>query len=543
MRHLQKRLLCPYVSLYLICLITLLTGEQNKAFGDLSTPHDLNTPTAYGQTSSPDNEAVAQLPRPEFWTLDDGRPITLKAVLTKSDNLPIDLPTVVKLVEDQNLNLKIQTQQVRIEKSRYRQRMADFLPNFGLDYNQNRFQGGIQIFGGQTLTIYRTTYQPQLVGQWTFHPGGKQIYDLFAQKRRKQAEEIQLKETFQSQLKQAVEEYYALLQSQINFNNANASVLEAEKQAEFNEARANAGVSTKLDALRSQALLSEQQAAMIDAGNELGKAQQKLLNRLNLDHTVNLMAPEYEEDPLSAKITLFEKLDESHVMVETGIKNHPSIQRLDQDLKALGMDLRTIRSDLIPSFTATSFINGVGPGFDNLALSRFAGFALNWNILESMGLKIPLRMQEKKAEISQKLFERQLAARSVEQGVIEALLDVRSTEKRIDSTHAQWKYAKQAFQLAEGRFKAGLGIQLDVLSAQIALFSARKNLSQSVMDHNRAQVRLLESMGTLTPERLLVPPGQGAPNTSNRPVSKAPFSKAPLSSMPDSATQQGAASR
>jgi outer membrane protein len=495
---------------FVALVVTILLNRPNTAFGEdqppahtvtASTKTQLTVP-ALSNSSLPDS--VAQLPRPEFWTLENGQPITLKAVLTKSDNLPIDLPTVVKLVEDQNLNLKIQTQQIRIERSLYRQRMADFLPNFGISYDQNRFQGGIQIFGGQTLTIYRTTFQPQLVGQWTISPGGKQIYDLLAQKRRKQSEEIQLKETFQSQLKSAVEEYYALLQSQINFNNANASVLEAEKQAEFNEARAKAGVSTKLDALRSQALLSEQQAAMIDAGNELGKAQQKLLNRLNLDHTVNLLAPQYEEDPLKAKITLFDKLDESHVMVETGIQNHPSIQRMDQDLKALGMDLGAIRSDLIPSFTATSFINGVGPGMDNLALSRFAGFAVNWNILDSMGLKIPLRMQQKKAEIAQKLFERQLAARAVEQGVIEALLDVRSTEKRIDSTHAQWQYATQAFQLAEGRFKAGLGIQLDVLTSQIALFNARKNLSQSVMDYNRAQVRLLEAMGTLTPERLLV---------------------------------------
>lgn len=476
-------------------------SKPTETKGQSSTSAQLTIPPL--ANTAPEG-VVAQLPRPEFWTLENGQPITLKAVLTKSDNLPIDLPTVVKLVEDQNLNLKIQTQQIRIENSRYRQRMADFLPNFGISYDQNRFQGGIQIFGGQTLTIYRTTFQPQLVGQWTFHPGGKQIYDLLAQKRRKQSEEIQLKETFQSQLKSAVEEYYALLQSQINFNNANASVLEAEKQAEFNEARAKAGVSTKLDALRSQALLSEQQAAMIDAGNELGKAQQKLLNRLNLEHTVNLLAPQYEEDPLKAKITLFEKLDESHVMVETAIKNHPSIQRMDQDLKALGMDLGAIRSDLIPSFTATSFINGVGPGMDNLALSRFAGFAVNWNILESMGLKIPLRMQQKKAEMTQKLFERQLTARNVEQGVIDALLDVRSTEKRIDSTHAQWQFTKQAFQLAEGRFKAGLGIQLDVLTAQIALFNARKNLSQSVMDHNRAQVRLLDAMGTLTPDRLLL---------------------------------------
>lgn len=476
-------------------------SKPTETKGQSSTSAQLTIPPLANTTQE---GVVAQLPRPEFWTLENGQPITLKAVLTKSDNLPIDLPTVVKLVEDQNLNLKIQTQQIRIENSRYRQRMADFLPNFGISYDQNRFQGGIQIFGGQTLTIYRTTFQPQLVGQWTFHPGGKQIYDLLAQKRRKQSEEIQLKETFQSQLKSAVEEYYALLQSQINFNNANASVLEAEKQAEFNEARAKAGVSTKLDALRSQALLSEQQAAMIDAGNELGKAQQKLLNRLNLEHTVNLLAPQYEEDPLKAKITLFEKLDESHVMVETAIKNHPSIQRMDQDLKALGMDLGAIRSDLIPSFTATSFINGVGPGMDNLALSRFAGFAVNWNILESMGLKIPLRMQQKKAEMTQKLFERQLTARNVEQGVIDALLDVRSTEKRIDSTHAQWQFTKQAFQLAEGRFKAGLGIQLDVLTAQIALFNARKNLSQSVMDHNRAQVRLLDAMGTLTPDRLLL---------------------------------------
>src|SRR5262249_1103797 len=134
---------------------------------------------------------------------------------------------------------------------------AAVLPSFEGAFTQNRFVGATQVFGGETVGVFRTTIQPQLTASWTLYPGGTSIYQILAARRHMQAGEQLTKETLQEQMSGAAQDYYKLLEAVAERDNAEKGVEEVQKQVELNQARIDAGVGIKLDLVRSKTLLAQ----------------------------------------------------------------------------------------------------------------------------------------------------------------------------------------------------------------------------------------------------------------------------------------------
>lgn len=429
--------------------------------------------------------------------------VTLKALLSKTETLAVNLEAVIKLVEDQNLFIAGSKENERVFKAHYRVTQSALLPDIGGVYNQNRFQGAIQIFGGQTTSIFRTTVQPQLGISWTLYPGGTNIYQMLAAKKRTEGAQTQIRETLQQQLSVAVDEFYQVIEAQVEREIASKSIEEVQKQVELSDAKLKAGVGTKLDVARTKTLLVRRENDLIYADNKFAQSEQNLLNRLNLDVQVSLIVPLNIDNPQELKRNLVPETLPVSEMVAHAVRKHPSLERFNQDLQAMGIDYKVIRSEFIPSVTLNSFINGTGPRYADLGLTRFGGLAVNVNFLNSMGLNIPLRMREKKAEIAKRVIEKQVLLRNIETSVVKAYLDSRSFSSAIQTAREELDLANETYRLAVGRYQAGIGINLDVVDAELALFNARNNLARNILEYNRAQVHLLEAMGEISSESLL----------------------------------------
>lgn len=425
--------------------------------------------------------------------------VTLQGMLSKTEEMPIDLQTVLKLVADQNLYIQENETDTRILQSRVRLAQVALLPNIQEIYNQNRFQGGVQIFGGQTLTIFRTTVQPQLAATWTIYPGGRNIYDILAAKRRKSASVFQVRETTQQQMARASEEFYRFLEAIVLREIAQKSVQEAQKQVEISRAKMEAGVGTKLDMMRNETLLTQHQRLLIASENDIRQAEQNLLHRLNVDINFSLIPTNIG----AVRRFLVPQSATVQDLVSRALTNNPSLQKVSEELKALGIDYKAIRSDFFPAVTLSTYINGTGARWSDLALSRFGGLAVNMNLLEGMGLKIPYRLQEKKGEIARKILERQILVRDIEAAVMKSFLDSQTFSSEIVASEKEFEAAQEAYRLALGRYQAGVGLNLDVIDSEVDLTRARANVARSVLNFNRAQIQLLEALGEITPETLV----------------------------------------
>lgn len=454
----------------------------------------------------------------------DIKPIELRASTIKTNNYPVDLTAVLKLVEDQNLLIAQGRKTTELQLNRLRQQQVALLPNITATYSENwqdgqqRFISGSQggfISGssgtsgsgssGSSSTRRSSSsggtqqfLQAQLGASWTIYPGGRNIYQILAAKRRKVSADFSLKETYQEQLSQAAQQYYKLLAAYQQKGVIIRSMIDAQEQVKLNQAKVQVGKGIPLDLSRAKTTYAQQQSNLVQAESTLLQAEQALLNRLNLDPTIHLVPNEMD----ALKKPLVPETLSMETLLSHALKTSPAIHSGEEELKALGYDYKTVRSDLIPAITLQTYMRGSGTELSNMQRSNSAGISINANLLQNMGLMVPLQMQEKKQLIQQKVLAQQALVRDVESQVMTAFLNSENYESAMEAAAQAMTSAQDSYDLALGRFQAGYGINVDVLDAQAQLATARSTLAQAVLNYNQAQVQLVQALGMATPAAL-----------------------------------------
>lgn len=79
--------------------------------------------------------------------------------------------------------------------------------------------------------------------------------------------------------------------------------------------------------------------------------------------------------------------------------------------------------------------------------------------------------------------------------ISDAYLSLREAEKRIDTNNVAVEEAIANFDIAKDRYSAGVGTNLDVMDAELALSQAKTNYIQSLYDYNTSKARLDKAMG------------------------------------------------
>ncbi|WP_303673724.1 TolC family protein [Vampirovibrio chlorellavorus] len=464
---------------------------------------DRNLPDA-SPPPAQDIQALEQQPIHLFdeQKLEEGRSLlnkVLTASVVKVQEYPVDLPTVLKLVEKQNLFLQDSTINAKVENNRFFRSVSDLLPDVTGTYNQSRFQGAIQIFGSQTLQVFQTRLVPQATASWVINPGGRDVFTALAFKQRAREAKYLLNQTLQEQLTQATIEYYELIAAGVNVANVRANIQEVQSQVALNAARLKAGVGTKLDLERARSQLIEREQELITAENTLAKAQQNLLSRLNLDPDVALLPPQVRAE---ARILIPLNVD-TQQLVDRAMEKNPTLKAIQQEIRALGYEGKAVLADAIPTVTLQAYINGTGPEIDKLGLGRFGGFAVQSTLFNGLGTTLPLDYRTRRLLVAQQKVRLKEQERLIQTDVINAFLDSRAGAKSIFTAQELLGVAEEAYRLSFGRYKAGLGINVDVLNAQTALALARVRVVRAIFDFNEAQVRLLKAVGEVTSSHIL----------------------------------------
>ena len=78
-----------------------------------------------------------------------------------------------------------------------------------------------------------------------------------------------------------------------------------------------------------------------------------------------------------------------------------------------------------------------------------------------------------------------------------AYLDVKEAEKRIHTSSVSVEKAEEDLKIARVRYNAGVGTNLDVMDAQVALTTAKTNYVQSLYDYNTSKAELDRAMGII----------------------------------------------
>ena len=267
--------------------------------------------------------------------------------------------------------------------------------------------------------------------------------------------------------KTATDGYFSLLQAGNMENLYQDSVNQLEEHLKNVQAQYDVGVVAKVDVLRSEVSLANAQQQLIQATNNYDVAEASL-NKIigtSLDTTLKLKD--------SLQYTPYEN-DMQYCL------DYASMNRAELEQSRLAVDaakgaVKVAQSGFLPKVTASATESWGGSGFDSgVTLSK-------------------VHAAEEKLLQAEETYRD--TVNSVELEVRSNYLGLREAEKRISTTQVAVAKAEEDFHIAQVRYMAGVGTNLDVIDAQVALTEAKTNFVNALYDYNTSKIALETSMG------------------------------------------------
>jgi len=192
-------------------------------------------------------------------------------------------------------------------------------------------------------------------------------------------------------------------------------------------------------------------------------------------------------------------------LVSEALWNRPEYRQAKAQFDASEASVRQTFRDFFPNLFAsgTYGIAGVsgGPAFNQRTTNGFVdygnqwnvGLTLNWNIFDG-GNRIA-RYKEAKANVEASQARLRDTELQIWQNVEQSYLNLGEAEERIGAAQKAVESAGENYQLARGRFDAGVANIIELTDAQLALTQAQSDEAQALSDYRIAIARLERALG------------------------------------------------
>jgi outer membrane protein len=281
--------------------------------------------------------------------------------------------------------------------------------------------------------------------------------------------------------------YLEALRADASVVAAQANVDLAQSLLKIAQDQRNAGVATGVDVTRAETRLAEQQVGLAQAQTASEQA------RLNLQRVVGL--------PLGSSLTLTEQLrftEEPLPAVEKAVAqashDRREVQVAEEQNRVTRLERQAVRAEYLPSveFVGNYGVSGVTPANSDLP-TRSVAVQVNVPIFNG-GLT---RGRMTAATSRQRQTELELAniRGQVEEDVRLALMTLRTAAVQVRAADESVMLAQRELGMARDRFKAGVGDNLEVVTAQASLANARGAQVTALAQHNAARLNLAAALG------------------------------------------------
>jgi len=192
-------------------------------------------------------------------------------------------------------------------------------------------------------------------------------------------------------------------------------------------------------------------------------------------------------------------------LVAEAIKNRPEYRQVKAQADAADASVRQTFRDFFPNLfgsgtygvTGVTGNLGVGSrstsGFIDSGNEWTVGVSLNWSIFDG-GAKVA-RYKEAKANLEAAQARVRDTELQVWQSVEQSYLNLGEAEERIGAAQKAVESAEENYQLARGRFDAGVANIIELTDAQLALTQAQSTEAQALSDYRIAIANLERSLG------------------------------------------------
>ncbi|NUN63384.1 TolC family protein [Pseudanabaena biceps] len=277
--------------------------------------------------------------------------------------------------------------------------------------------------------------------------------------------------------------YYSLQNADETIRIRNKAVENAAKSLKDTQARERAGVGTKFDVLQSEVQLANAKQDLLNAEAAQLVARRELSRQLNFPAVVEITAADK-----IAPVSVWKLSLEESIVLAVRNRAELDIRKLEREVARDRANTSLARIgpqvDLFANLnTSTDFASSTG-----VVLGSQIGARLNWTLYD--GGKAAAQVDQFKSDqaLAESRFEQD--ARQTRYDVEESFINQRSRFQQIETATIAVKQAEEALRLARLRLDAGVGTQLEVITAESDFTRADVNRVQAIIGYNQSRANL-----------------------------------------------------
>ena len=272
----------------------------------------------------------------------------------------------------------------------------------------------------------------------------------------------------------------------------------ASEQYDLAQKQANVGVVTRSDVLRAQVVVETDRRTMLEDANTLESKRNVLGNILNLpaDSPFHLNTP---PDYVTSLPTFASVLGKA-------LAQREDLRSADQAIKRDTEAHNEARTAYAPKIAAS-----LDAGRNSEFQSKYTN---NWQANVTVSIPIlnggqrELDLKTTAFQVQQTKLVRDQLAKTVEQTVKDAWLNVKSLSETLSALRTQEAAAEQGYKDIQNQYTAGTSTSLDVLTALNDLNTARKDMALQTFSLQVALRKLEQVSGTFQQDRVNHAPHQ-----------------------------------
>lgn len=330
-------------------------------------------------------------------------------------------------------------------------------------------------------------YSQSLSVSWPIWTFGKVEGAIDAARYQKNIADLDVYKTEADTKLAAVQAYYQYLEA-IKLAEVQAqSVTDYASHLNNVQQQFDAGIVAKLDVLSSNVSLANAKQKSIAADNTRDVAEANLNNimRVPMNTTLNPLDKNFPEPEFDLT------MEQAILMAQ---KYRWELVEADYGVKAAEASLRSAKAGYLPTVS-------VGGGYSWKEASVTAVDKDDWAVQGGLSWSLwdggATQASVKKADAAVKTAQETLlqAREKIELEVRQDYLNVLSYKEQIRAAEASVAQAEEAYKIATVRYSSGVGINLDVLDAELALNTARTNYITALYNYNIGLATLEHAMG------------------------------------------------
>ncbi len=406
---------------------------------------------------------------------------------------PITLAQALELARRNNRDLQISVSTLAGSRAALRQAQASLLPTVNLTAelaaardststdiaNSRRAAGTPVIPQPDPTTALRSSAQLS----YGLYTSGERSARIRAAEEQLRSNELDVERQTEDIRLTVTNNYYDLQSADETVRIQQSAVANALASLNDSIAQLNAGVGTRFDVLRFQVNLANAQQQLTNALSQQVVARRQLANILSLAQTVNVSAA----DPVQLGGLWNLTLEES---ILQAFQNRAELQQSLAQRNISEQQRRLALSQLGPKLNFVASYNLNDQFADTIPSSNGYSFGLqaSLNLYDGGASVAAADQQRANISIAEATFAKQ--RNQIRFDVEQFYSNLQSNLNNVNTSSVALNQARESVRLAQLRFRAGVGTQTEVISAQDAQTQAEGNRVSAIINYNKSLASL-----------------------------------------------------